>query len=161
MRSFLAQHFGPRSHMRSIFSKKLFFAKSVHSKISNKIQTPLENLFSTIGDPKSSKRRYQNHSKMERFSGLAQNLRIMLPPARGLTFRGSSHSKIIPFSDFVSMPAVGRPETLFFQFFDKKRGPRGYPKSVSKPFENRVNNEPLTINLLTPFQAPKMASEIT
>ena len=79
------------------------------SKNSKKNEAPLKTMFSTIGDPKSSKRRYQNNCKMEFFSGFEENIEIMLPPARGFTFRGSSHSKIIPFSDPFFMLAASRP----------------------------------------------------
>ena len=75
---------------------------------------------------------------MEPFSGLGQNLKIVLPPRRELTFRGSSPSKITPFSDPFSMLAASRAEPLFFQVFDGKKDARGYPKPVKKPTENKV-----------------------
>ena len=103
----------------------------------------METLFSTLGDSKSSQRRYQNHPKIEPFSGLGQNLKIVLPPRRELTFRGSSPSKITPFSDPFSMLAASRPEPLFFQLFNRKNGARGYPKPLKKPTENGDENEPL------------------
>ena len=42
MRSFLAQHFGPRSHERSFFSKKLVFAKSDRSKMSKNVKIDMK-----------------------------------------------------------------------------------------------------------------------
>ena len=99
-------------------------------------------MFSTIGDPKSSKRRYQNTSKMELFSGVGQNIKIMLPLARGLTFRGSSHSKNTSFWDSFSMPVGSPPETLFFQPFDQKRDPRGYPKPLKNKPKTTLKTNP-------------------
>ena len=74
-----------------------------------KIQAPFKTMLSTVGDPKSSKRKYENTSKIEFFPRLAQNLKIMLPPARGLTFRGFSLSKILRFSHPFLMIASSRP----------------------------------------------------
>ena len=73
------------------------------------LPVPMLERLSTIGDTKSSKRRYQNTSKIELFSGVEENIEIMLPLARGLTFRGSSLSKIIRFSDPFFMPASSLP----------------------------------------------------
>ena len=78
----------------------------------------------------------QNHPKLKPFSGLGQNLKIMLSPRRELTFRDSSHSKIIPFSDPFSMPAASRPEPLFFQLLIEKDEPEGT--------QNQSKNQPKT-----------------
>ena len=96
---------------------------------------------------------------MKVFSGFGQNLKIMLPPARGLTFRGSSHSKIIHFRTLFSCPPQVVPKLCFSRFLIKKEVPEG-TQHKSKPLENRVKEEPLKINLFTPFQARKMAPEI-
>ena len=73
---------------------------------------------------------------MELFSGLGQNLKIVLPPRRELTFRGSSPSKITPFSDPFSMPAASRSEPLFFQLLIEKDEPEGT--------QNQSKNQPKT-----------------
>ena len=73
---------------------------------------------------------------MEVFSGLGQNLKIVLPPRRELTFRGSSPSKITPFSDPFSMPAASRSEPLFFQLLIEKDETEGT--------ENQSKNQPKT-----------------
>ena len=54
-------------------------------------------------------------AKDQVFSGFGQNLKIMLSPRRELSFRGSRHSEITPFSYPFCMPAASRPETLFFK----------------------------------------------
>ena len=58
-----------------------------------------EILFSTIGDPKSSKIRFQNNFKMQFFSGVGQNLKIVFSPRRELSFRSLERSKIALFFD--------------------------------------------------------------
>jgi len=112
-------------------------------------------VFSTIGDPKSSKKRYQNDVKMEFFSGAGQNMKIMLPPAWELTFQGSSLSKCIPFSDPFFMPTAGASRNSAFIVFGWKKRSQRVPKISKKPFENKVKNEPLQIYDCTPFRPPK------
>ena len=85
-----------------------------------KIQTPLKTIFSRLEDPKSSKRRYQNNPKMEFFSGVGQNIKIMLSPARGFTFRGSSYSKIIFFQTFFHARRKSFRPSVFPAFWSKK-----------------------------------------
>ena len=61
-----------------------------------------EILFSTIGDPKSFKIRFQNNPRNAAFSGVGQDLKIVFSPRRELSFRGLERSGIACFSELFS-----------------------------------------------------------
>ena len=69
-----------------------------------------------------------------------QNYRIVLPPARGPSFRGLEHSQIAFFSNHFRELSSCCSGTLVFQIFKQNAGPNGTPKLLENDVKNRIEN---------------------
>ena len=80
-------------------------------------------MFSVQEGPKGSKMEFQKASKIKLFLESNKNYRIVLPPARGPSFRGLKGSQIAFFWNPFRKPSSCCTGTLVFQIFDKNDAP--------------------------------------